>query len=240
MKRAEAFKALCSEGLELPTLNALQEQLCKSWGSATATLMMSGESSHTLMPGVPESPPQHMSLIGGLQLGQPQPNTLPPWETWCPPLPGIIVVGWSVEVVTWVEYIIRTLQGSKKQVLGFESCSEPRVAQQEFTWSEAAAMPRWTSSVRPAGPEMGAIALKRSRDPDSPPTPSKQLPPSKRMIIPPPGFPALQSEATQVSYAETVWENQCLIDALTRGQEWCQVVESTLKPTLLLCCPDQL
>ena len=30
VKRAEAFKALCSEGLELPTPNAPQEQLRKS------------------------------------------------------------------------------------------------------------------------------------------------------------------------------------------------------------------
>ena len=49
-KRAEAFKALCSEGLELPAPSTPQEQLHKSWGSATTTLMMSGESSHALMP----------------------------------------------------------------------------------------------------------------------------------------------------------------------------------------------
>ena len=105
-------------------------------------------------------------------------------------------MGWSVEVVTQVEYVIRTPQGSEKCVLRFESHSEPWVTQQEFAWSEAAAMPGWTSSIGLAGPEMGAIAPKRSRDPDSPPTPSKQLPPSKRMIIPPPGFPVLQSKVT--------------------------------------------
>ena len=49
-KRAEAFKALCSKGLELPTLSTPQKQPHKSWGSATTTPMMSGESSHTLMP----------------------------------------------------------------------------------------------------------------------------------------------------------------------------------------------
>ncbi len=66
-----------------------------------------------------------MSLMGELQLGQPQPNTLPPWETWCPPLPGIIAMGWLVKVMTQVEYVIRTLQGSEKHMLRFESCSEP-------------------------------------------------------------------------------------------------------------------
>ncbi len=40
-KSPEAFKALCSEGLELPTLNTPQEQSCKSWVSVTATLTMS-------------------------------------------------------------------------------------------------------------------------------------------------------------------------------------------------------
>ncbi len=78
VKRAEAFKALCSQGLELPTLSTPQEQLCKSWGSATATPMMSGEFSRALTPGVLESPPPQTSPMGELQLGQPQPNTLPP------------------------------------------------------------------------------------------------------------------------------------------------------------------
>ncbi len=77
-----------------------------------------------------------------------------------------------------MEYVIRTPQGSEKCMLGFKSCSKPWVAQQEFAWSEAAAVPKWTSSIRPVGPETGAIAPKRSRDPDSPPTPSKQPPPS--------------------------------------------------------------
>ncbi len=67
----EAFKALCSKGLELPAPSAPQEQPCRSWGSATATPMMSGESSHAPMPGVPESPPAQTSLMGELQLGQP-------------------------------------------------------------------------------------------------------------------------------------------------------------------------
>ena len=71
VKRAEAFKALCSEGLELPTPSTPQEQPCKSWGSVTATPTMSGESSHALMPGVPESPPTQMSPMGELQLGKP-------------------------------------------------------------------------------------------------------------------------------------------------------------------------
>ena len=97
-------------------------------------------------------------------------------------------------------------------------------------------MPRWMSSIRPAGPETGAVALKRSRDPNSPPTPSKQLPPSKRMIIPSPGFPVPLNEVTQVSYAEMVQENQCPMDALMWGQEQHWVVESALKPTL----PPQL
>ncbi len=92
---------------------------------------------------------------------------------------GIIAMGWSIEVVTWVEYVIRTPQGSEKHILGFKSCSKPQVTQQEFAWSETAAMPRWTSSIRPAGPKMGAVALKRSRDPNSLPTPSKQLPPQQ-------------------------------------------------------------
>ncbi len=113
-----------------------------------------------------------MGLIGELQLGQPRPNTLPLWETWCPPLPSIIAVGWSVKVITRVEYVIWTPQGSEKQILRFESCSEPWVAQQEFSWSEAAAMLGWVSSIGPTAPE-----LKRSQDPDSLPTPSKQLPP---------------------------------------------------------------
>ena len=95
-----------------------------------------------------------------------------------------------------MEYVIRTPQGSEKHVLGFESCSEPQVTQQEFAWSEAGGMPGWTSSIGPAGPKAGAVALKRSRDPDSPLTPSKQLPPSKRMIVPPPGFPAPLNEVT--------------------------------------------
>ena len=70
-----------------------------------------------------------------------------------------------------MEYVIRTPQGSEKHMLGFESHSKPWVIQQEFAWSEAAAVPGWTSSIRPAGPEMGAIAPKRSRDPNSPPHP---------------------------------------------------------------------
>ncbi len=115
---------------------------------------------------------------------------------------------------------MQTPQGSEKHVLRFESCSEPQVAQQEFTWNKAAAMPGWVSSVGLTAPKMGAVALKRSRDPDSLPTPSKQPPPSKRMIMPPPGFPVQLSEATRVSYAETVWENQCLMDALLQGQDW--------------------
>ncbi len=197
---------------------------------------MSGESSHTLMPGVPELPPIQMSPMGELQLGQPQLNTLPPWETWCPPLPGIIATGWSIEVMTWVVYVIMTLQGSEKCVLGFESCFEPWVTQQEFAWSKAAAVPRWMSSIGLASPEMGAVTPKRSWDFDSPPTPSKQLPPSKRMIIPSPGFPVPLNEVTQVSYAEMVQENQCPMDALMWGQEQHWVVESALKPTL----PPQL
>ncbi len=178
VKRVEAFKALCSEGLELPALNTPQEQSCKSWGSATATLTTSRQSSHALMPGVPELPLMQTGLVGELQLGQPQLNTLPLWETWCLPLPGIITTGWSVEVnyITWVDYIIWTLQGSENHVLRFKSCSEPWVAQQEFAWNEAAAVPGWVSSVGLTAPEMGTVALKRSRDPDSPPTPSKQPP----------------------------------------------------------------
>ncbi len=128
-KRAEVFKAICSKGLELPAPSTLQEQLCKSWGLVTTTPTMSGESSHALTPGVLDLPPMQTGLVGELQLGQPQPNTLPPWETWCPPLPGIIAAGWSVEVITQVKYIIQTPQGSKKWVLRFESHSEPRVAQ---------------------------------------------------------------------------------------------------------------
>ena len=196
VKRAEAFKALCSNGLELPTLNAPQEQLCKSWGSVTATLTMSGESSHAPMPGVPKSPLTQTGQMGKLQLGQPWPNTLPLWETWCLPPPGIIAVGWLVKVMTQVDYIIQTPQGSKKCVLRFESCSKPWVTQQEFAWSEAAAMLGWVSSVGLMAPEMGAVAPKRSQDPNSPPTPSKQLPQSKRMIMLPPGFPAPLSEVT--------------------------------------------
>ncbi len=175
VKRAKAFKALSSEGLDLPAPSTPQEQLHRSWGSATATPMMSWESSRTPMLGVLESPLLQMSPMGELQLGQPRLNTLPPWETWCPPLPSIIAMGWSVKV----DYVIRTLQGSKKHVLGFESCSKPRVAQQEFAWSEAAAVPGWTSSVRPAVPETGAVALKRSRDPNSPPPPASNCPPAK-------------------------------------------------------------
>lgn len=70
-KRAEAFKALCSEGLELLVPNAPQEQPCQSWGLMTATLTTSGQLSHTLTPGVPDSPPTHNGLMGELQLGQP-------------------------------------------------------------------------------------------------------------------------------------------------------------------------
>ena len=142
-------------------------------------------------------------------------------------------MGWLVEVITQVNYVIQTPQGSEKCVLRFESCSKPQVAQQEFTWNEAAAMLGWVSSVRPTAPEMGTVAPKRSRDPNSPPTPSKQLPPSKKMIMPSPGFPVPLSEVTQVSYAEMVQENQCLMDALSQGQDQHWVVESTLKPTLL-------
>ena len=231
-KRAETFKALCSEGLELPIPNAPQEQLHKSWGSATTTLTTSRESSHAPSPGVPKLPLLQTGPMGKLQLGQPWPNTLPLWETWCLPPPSIITVGWSVEVVTWVDYIIRTLQGSEKWVLRFESCSEPRVTQQEFAWTETATVLGWVSSVRLTAIS-GAVAPKRSRDPDSPPTPSKQPPLSKRMIMPPLGFPAPLSEATQVSYAEMVQENQHLMDTHSWGQEWCRIMESALKPTLL-------
>ena len=70
-KRAKAFKALCSKGLELPAPSTPQEQPHKSWGLATATPTTSGESSHALTPGVLDSPPTQMGLMGELQLGQP-------------------------------------------------------------------------------------------------------------------------------------------------------------------------
>ncbi len=76
-KRAEAFKALCSKGLELPTPSAPQEQPRKSWGLVTATPTTSGESSCAPTPRVPDLPMMHTGLMGELQLGQPWPNTLP-------------------------------------------------------------------------------------------------------------------------------------------------------------------
>ncbi len=88
-------------------------------------------------------------------------------------------------------------QKNEKHELGFESHSKIHVAQQEYVWEEAAA---------------GATALKRSWDPDSPSTPSKQLPPSKRMIIPPLDLPQTAPEAVKVSYAETVQENRHLME----------------------------
>ncbi len=94
--------------------------------------------------------------------------------------------------MTRVDYIIQTPQGSEKHVLRFESCSEPWVAQQEFTWNEAAAVLGWVSSVGLTAPEMGAVALKRSRDPNRPTPPQKPTPQSKRYIIHPPRLTSTQ------------------------------------------------
>ena len=48
------------------------------------------------------------------------PTLFPLGNLVCPP-PGIIVVGWSVEVITRVEYVMHMTQGNVKQELGFES-----------------------------------------------------------------------------------------------------------------------
>ncbi len=76
--------------------------------------------------------------------------------------------------------------------------------------------------------DSGAMALKRSRDPNSILTPSRQPPPSKKLIIPPPEAPQHALELVRVLYTKTVQENKLLMEQFQCGQEKCKVVEGNM------------
>ena len=119
-KRAEAFKGAGASHCDHPT-------------GATATVLGIGNSNTHHFRGVeshpdtrgfgllPDTAWSHQRAAAGATEAQ----HLTPWETWCPPPPRIIALGWSVRVMTKVEYIIRTPQGNVKHELRLESCSEP-------------------------------------------------------------------------------------------------------------------